>query len=985
MISLRFTEDYNHYQDKFEGKNPKYFNRPAEGRIFILLFCVFLLFYGCSPEKQDIILISDENLTGPALHGLMEVESVLRDKNYRVVLSNDLTDSINGTPLYFSYHTSQGPVHDFINRRLPPDLPETPESLLIRKEISNNSFSVILYGSDPVGLMYASLDAAEKIRWTDSDDNPLKYIDNSIESPDEKDRSVSVFTMQRKYWESRMYDEAYWKAYFNLLAKSRINSFVVIFGYENGGFMAPPYPYFFNVSEYPGVKMIGHSAEDQERNVEAFRKMISLAHERGIKFMPGIWDHIYRGGVQSGGISEHLAVPDKPVSGLVWGLNGDNLAGYTKAALAKFIATFPEIDGLQFRIHWESGLKREETPGFWHEVFTMLKENDPGIHIDLRAKGLPDEVIGDAVDMGLNFRITTKYWMEQMGLPFHPTHINTEDQLDRRHGYADLLKYPKKYNVHWRLWSGGTDRVLLWGDPEYAKRFIESTKIYGGNSFEINEPLATKMEAQPHGMMPFQLLNPQYQYYEYEFERYWYFYELWGQLGYNPDMDQQYFEKQFEKKFGEKTGYYLRSALHNASMVLPMIVAATYRYNWFPMTRGWPEKMRMDDLPVFATAEGSDIQQFASFREEAEYMISGRTSTKKLPSETALWFSALSDTINEKVSLVEKNALNPSDKELISTLTDLKILANLAAYYSKRIPAAVQYSLFQMTGNPCALSDAIHFEKKAIEEWETLVKSAGDVYTDNLRMGICHGGMCGHWKDELVWLYEGLEKLEKKRDSVSSAWPGREVSVMLIPVKRLKAGDSLKIEGAVSGIKVPVTARCMISYGHGFQTYKMNSPDNVCFELKIPGIHDIPEIRYYLTFSTADGMEVIYPSSGKLQPLVTGIYTDTQPPHIEFYPLTRPRPGQPVEIHVVASDESGIKWVRLRYRHLTQYEDYKSIDMSVSENGAGDYKGVIPGNFVEFEWDLMYFIEAMDQNGNARMYPEFEKGMPYKIIELDRE
>ena len=26
--------------------------------------------------------------------------------------------------------------------------------------------------------------------------------------------------------------------------------------------------------------------------------------------------------------------------------------------------------------------------------------------------------------MGVNLRITTKYWMEQMGLPFHPTHIN---------------------------------------------------------------------------------------------------------------------------------------------------------------------------------------------------------------------------------------------------------------------------------------------------------------------------------------------------------------------------------------------------------------------------------------------------------------------------------------------------------------------------------------------------------------------------------
>ena len=37
-----------------------------------------------------------------------------------------------------------------------------------------------------------------------------------------------------------------------MLAADRINSFIVIFGYENGGFMAPLYPYFFDVAEFPG-------------------------------------------------------------------------------------------------------------------------------------------------------------------------------------------------------------------------------------------------------------------------------------------------------------------------------------------------------------------------------------------------------------------------------------------------------------------------------------------------------------------------------------------------------------------------------------------------------------------------------------------------------------------------------------------------------------------------------------------------------------
>jgi hypothetical protein len=95
-------------------------------------------------------------------------------------------------------------------------------------------------------------------------------------------------------------------------------------------------------------------------------------------------------------------------------------------------------------------------------------------------------------------RICTKYWAEQMGMPFHPTHVNRQDQHNRRHGYADLLRYPQRYKMHWRLWNGGTTRVLLWGDPDYIRRFADSTHLYDGDGYEVNEPLATKMQGHPH-------------------------------------------------------------------------------------------------------------------------------------------------------------------------------------------------------------------------------------------------------------------------------------------------------------------------------------------------------------------------------------------------------------------------------------------------------------------------------------------------------
>ena len=73
--------------------------------------------------------------------------------------------------------------------------------------------------------------------------------------------------------------------------------------------------------------------------------------------------------------------------GLVWGVTGDNLAGYTKAALRRFLQVFPEVDAIQFRMHEESGLKREEMVGFWHEVFSLIKQAKPDMRLDLRAQG----------------------------------------------------------------------------------------------------------------------------------------------------------------------------------------------------------------------------------------------------------------------------------------------------------------------------------------------------------------------------------------------------------------------------------------------------------------------------------------------------------------------------------------------------------------------------------------------------------------------
>ncbi len=71
--------------------------------------------------------------------------------------------------------------------------------------------------------------------------------------------------------------------------------------------------------------------------------------------------------------------------------------------------------------------------------------------------------------------------------------------------------------------------------------------------------------------------------------------------------------------------------LHLAGNVLPRIVAASYRYQHFPATRGWAEISRQGNLMQYAAEDGSDIRQFMNVREEAKSIVSGPDSARRRP------------------------------------------------------------------------------------------------------------------------------------------------------------------------------------------------------------------------------------------------------------------------------------------------------------------------------------------------------------------
>ena len=104
---------------------------------------------------------------------------------------------------------------------------------------------------------------------------------------------------------------------------------------------------------------------------------------------------------------------------------------------------------------------------------------------------------------------------------------------------------------------------------------------------------------------------------------------------------------------------------------------------------------------------------------------------------------------------------------------------------------------------------------------------------------------------------------------------------------------------------------------------------------------------------------------------------------VKHEPILTSPVGRPLRIVARVSDPSDVKSLRLRYRHVTQYEDYATLEMQPTGR-PDEYAATIPGEFIDPTWDAMYFIEAIDGAGNGAIWPDFRRETPYVFVRLQR-
>ncbi len=103
----------------------------------------------------------------------------------------------------------------------------------------------------------------------------------------------------------------------------------------------------------------------------------------------------------------------------------------------------------------------------------------------------------------------------------------------------------------------------------------------------------------------------------------------------------------------------------------------------------------------------------------------------------------------------------------------------------------------------------------------------------------------------------------------------------------------------------------------------------------------------------------------------------------EHTPIEKAPANHDLKVSIKVESAAGIKWVHLRYRSVNQRLDYATLEMKAKAN-SNEYEATVPGEQIPATWDFMYYIEAMDQNGDGKIYPDLEKRTPYFVVKLQR-
>ncbi|CCX36966.1 putative uncharacterized protein [Clostridium sp. CAG:1013] len=274
--------------------------------------------------------------------------------------------------------------------------------------------------------------------------------------------------------------------------------------------------------------------------------------------------------------------------------------------------------------------------------------------------------------------------------------------------------------------------MYRWGDPDYAREYLQN--------MPVDDMLGYYMGADGYTwgrdyMDMRDLSHPMF------VDKMWYMYMIWGTLSYDINLSKEFFVRELASKY-HVDGTKLYETWKSASEIIPRFNCTHWHdfdFQWYPegccMYEGLTDKLVFADIHEFVECESAPGSNYYSVREYCAAAAKGHQLEKITPIETA-------DFLYEKalLSLRGVEELRPlacGNDELNYALDDMQAMSYLGIYYAQKLKAAVEYCMYQTTGDTSCKEKAMELLKPAGAMWKRYSAKSRSMYKPQLLTRMC--------------------------------------------------------------------------------------------------------------------------------------------------------------------------------------------------------------------------------------------------------
>ncbi|MGB5437178.1 MAG: hypothetical protein WBM98_14880 [Maribacter sp.] len=497
---------------------------------------------------------TDGNMRAIALRKL---ESSLGKIGYRLDSNNDQAHTLFEVIFLNGEHEAAS----IKKHQLKPNKLKPEGYQIIRK---NNKVYVV--GGDESGLMYGILDLRDQIE-----------VNKSILNIAEKTENARFHFRAIKFnlpWSSyrqgeslqlhmeTVKDTVFWESFLDMMADNRFNALTL--------WNLHPFTFMIQPEKFPeATQFTGQEFADWQ---QFWRTLFRMAKERGIETYILNWNII-----TSPGMTETHNVANYG-DDLEWHYGftpadtSQIIVDYMRESITQVINEYPNLTGLGVSMGERMKMPIDDAMLWVKKTFVEgMRNADRRVKFIHRAPfSIDPEVARNYIESYTDFPDPII-----MEFKFNWSHGHSTPNLSITHGGSISDQYwnpkPSNYQMAWTMRN--EDFIMLnWGNTDFIREHIaKNGQEFVAGYFVGSE---TYIPAKEYRMKAGAAYN-----WKYAYEKQWEFYQMWGRLLYDPELDDSFFIKQFELRYGNEVGGKMFEALRLGSR-MPLALASFYKGTW---------------------------------------------------------------------------------------------------------------------------------------------------------------------------------------------------------------------------------------------------------------------------------------------------------------------------------------------------------------------------------------------------------------------